>query len=137
MPLIWNSVFPMVVDGDLERFRLIYEQLLHDPAVSRLGITENSSNRFIRSMEVEFASGVDGPSNLTLRALPQQFPADRTPVRSLFAQNEEVARWSRQISLGLAVPEELLDPDRFDSISQNRTQEVAQTYSMGSSSHLI
>lgn len=124
MPTTWNLRLPMVGDGDLERCRLIYEQLLVDANVDRLTIEEQMHDPFVRSMSITFKEGYERPANPTLHALQQQYPADITPVRSLLALNQEVAQWTRQIAQGLQVPEELLDPDRFTGTGQNPCAEI-------------
>jgi len=81
MPTVWSVVMPMMNDGDHERCRLIWEQLLNDPSVAKLEATEEMEKPFSRTITVHFKDGYARPDNLTLRALDKQF-RDPSPRRT-------------------------------------------------------
>ena len=73
MPHVWTLEMPMVREGDLERFRLVWKQLLNDPSVAKLEATEEMLQPHIRTITVTFKAKYDRPDNPVLRALDKQF----------------------------------------------------------------
>lgn len=107
-PVIWDLVYPTATPDQLAVFRHNYETFRLDRHVASIHVFESEDNPNVMSVQVEFASGFNGPDCLELRHANSRYPVNTRPLPLSFemprirgGSSQEVGERLREVSRAL------------------------------------